>query len=146
MELIDALGDGPVAIDSVVFIYFIEKHPRFLEHLLSLFRQLDRGRLMAVTSALTLLETLVVPYRSGDGDLAARYEAILTNGRGLTLVPIQLPVIRRAAEIRAATMVRTPDALQLATASLTKCTAFLTNDRWIPSLPGLPVLQLETFA
>jgi hypothetical protein len=40
MELIDALGDGPVAIDSVVFIYFIEKHPRFLEHLLSLFRQL----------------------------------------------------------------------------------------------------------
>ena len=87
-----------------------------------------------------------MPYRAGDRMLAAKYEAILTNGRGLTLVPILLPVIRAAAEIRAVTMTRTPDALQLATAALSKCTAFLTNDRRVPALPGLPVLQLEAFA
>jgi predicted nucleic acid-binding protein len=108
-------------------------------------RTLTPGRFTAVTSAITLLETLVVPYRAADTDLAARYEAILTNGRGLTLVPIVLPVIRMAAQIRAATSLRAPDALQLAAASLTKCTAFLTNDRRIPSLAGLPVLQLDAF-
>jgi predicted nucleic acid-binding protein len=145
MELIEAIGDGPVALDSVVFIYFIEKNPRFAPLLRSLFTRIDSGRLTAVTSAVTLLETLVVPYRSGDVNLAATYEAILTNGRGLTLVPIVLPVIRMAAQIRAATTIRVPDALQLAAASLTKCTAFLTNDHRIPPLTGIPVLQLDAF-
>jgi predicted nucleic acid-binding protein len=146
MDLTDAIGDGPVALDTVVFIYLIEKNKRFLPLLQLLFRRIDNGSLAAVTSAITLLETLVVPYRSGDIDLAKRYEAILTNGRGLTLVPLVLPVIRMAAQLRAAaTSMRVPDALQLAAASITNCTAFLTNDRRIASLPALPVLQLEAF-
>jgi predicted nucleic acid-binding protein len=145
MELIDAIGDGPVALDTVVFIYFIEKNPRFASLLQSLFARIDSGRLTAVTSAVTLLETLVVPYRTGDVSLAATYEAILTTGRGLTLVPILLPVIRMAAQIRAATAIRVPDALQLAAASLTKCTALLTNDRRLPSIAGIEILQLDAF-
>jgi hypothetical protein len=35
-----------------------------------LFRRIDDGDLPAVTSALTLLETLVIPYRAGNLDLA----------------------------------------------------------------------------
>ena len=57
----------------------------------------------------------------------------------ISMVPL------RAGGIRAATAIRLPDALQLAAASLTKCTAFLTNDRRIPSLAGIPVLQLDAF-
>lgn len=146
MELTEAIGDGPVALDSVIFIYFIEQHPRYAALLRPLFTLIDAGTVGAVTSALTLLETLVLPYRSGDRDLAAKYEAILTNGRGLTLVPIQLPVIRLAAEIRGTTSVRTPDALQLATALLANCTTFLTNDRRLPALPGMQLLQLDAFS
>lgn len=145
MELTEAVGDGPVALDSAIFIYFIEQHPRYLTLLRPLFMRIDDGEVRAVTSALTLLETLVLPYRSGDRELAAKYEAILTRGRGLTLVPIELPVIRLAAEIRGATSVRTPDALQLATALLTSCTTFLTNDRRLSELRGLQVLQLNAF-
>ena len=146
MELIASIGSGPVALDSAVSIYFIEQHPRFLSLLRPLFQHIDRGNALAVTSALTLLETLVIPYRSGDRDLAARYETILTNGRGLTLVPIDPPLLRLAAEIRAATSVRMADALQLASAMITGCTVLLTNDRRLPALPGLTVLQLEAFA
>jgi predicted nucleic acid-binding protein len=145
VELIEAIGDGPVALDSAIFIYLIEQHPRYVALLRPLFTRIDSGTIGAVTSALTLLETLVVPYRSGDRELAAKYEAILTNGRGLTVVPIELPVIRLAAEIRGATSIRTGDALQLATALLTNCTVFLTNDRRLPALAGLQVLQLEAF-
>ena len=50
-----------------------------------------------------------------------------------------------AAEIRAATSVRTADALQLAAALATKCTVLLTNDRRLPVLRDLVVLQLEAF-
>jgi hypothetical protein len=41
--------------------------------------------------------------------------------------------------------VRTPDAIQLATALARHCRAFLTNDRQLPALPGLRVLQLPDF-
>lgn len=38
-----------------------------------------------VTSAVTLLEVLVVPYRAGNLALATRYEEILTRSRGVVL-------------------------------------------------------------
>ena len=53
-----------------------------------LFVGLDGGRWSAVTSGLTLLETLVVPYRAGDTALAERYEALLSRSRGLRLVEL----------------------------------------------------------
>jgi len=39
-----------------------------------------------VTSAVTLLEMLVVPHRANDAALAARYEALLTRSRGIHLI------------------------------------------------------------
>jgi predicted nucleic acid-binding protein len=146
MDLIASIGPGPVALDTAIFIYLIEQHPRYLPLLKPLFQHIDDGGAAAITSALTLLETLVTPYRAGDRDLATKYEMILTNGRGLTLLPIDPPLLKLAAEIRAATSVRTADALQLAAALATSCTAFLTNDRRLPPFPGLAVLQLEDFA
>ncbi|HEV7239440.1 MAG TPA: type II toxin-antitoxin system VapC family toxin [Thermoanaerobaculia bacterium] len=145
MELIAAIGAGPVAIDTPIFIYWIEQHPRYLPLLRPLFQLVDSGEIPAVTSALTLLETLVIPYRAGERELAEKYEAILTNGRGLTLIPIHLPVIRLAARIRATTSLRTPDALQLATAALTNCTTFLTNDARLRGIGGIEVLHLDAF-
>jgi predicted nucleic acid-binding protein len=146
MGLMDAVGDGPLGLDTAIFIYFIEQHPVYGRLLAPLFQHVEREQLRIATSALTLLETLVVPYRAGDEILARKYEAILTNGRGLTLVAIDAPLIRLAAQIRAATSARTPDALQLASALTARCTAFLTNDKRLSSLPSLRVLQLDTFA
>src|ERR1043165_8208861 len=141
-----SVGRGPVALDSAIFIYFIEQHPRYVSLLRPLFEAIDRNDLPAFTSELTLLETLVAPYRAGDRDLALRYETILSRGRGLTLVPIDRTLLRLAAATRAATSVRTPDVLQLAAAFATGCTAFLTNDRRLPAFRHLAVLQLEDFA
>lgn len=88
MALIDRLLPGPIALDTVIFIYFIEEHPRYLQTLVPLFDAIDNGRLESVTSALTLLETLVVPYRSKNPVLAERYESILTQSRGLRLIDL----------------------------------------------------------
>ena len=67
-----------------------------------------------MTSALTLLETLVVPYRAGDTTLAERYEAPLSRGHGLRLVDLDRPLLLAAAHLRAALSVNTPGAIQLA--------------------------------
>lgn len=144
MGLIDRLGRGPVAIDTVAFIYFIEEHPRYLPLVDELFQAVDSGRLTAVSSELTLLEVLVVPLRAGDLALADRYAALLTRSRGLTLVPLTRPILRAASQLRAThRALRTPDALQLATGLAVHATSFVTNDRELPALPGLRVVRLD---
>ncbi len=143
MGLIDALAPGTVAIDTVGFIYFIEDHPRFAPAIAPLFEAADRGARRLVTSALTLLEVLVVPYRAGDLTLAERYEALLSRSRGLELVDLDRGQLRSAAALRAAYSIRTPDALQLAAALVARCSSFVTNDRDIPAPPGITVIQLS---
>jgi len=89
--LTDDLGPGPLGLDTAIFVYYIEEHPRYLSLVEPVFEGIDRGRWRAVTSGVTLLETLVVPYRIGDDALADRYEALLTRSRGLTLVDLGPP-------------------------------------------------------
>src|SRR5262249_40128797 len=86
--LIERVGSGPVALDTACFIYFIEEHPGYLSAVEPIFTAVAAGRIQAVTSALTLLEVLVVPYRAGDNRLAIRYEQLLTRSRGLRVVDL----------------------------------------------------------
>lgn len=146
MGLIEAVGEGPVALDTATFVYFIEDHPRYGPAVEPLFRAVDRGEVPAVTTGVTLLETLVAPLRRNQRALAERYETLLTRSRGLRMIDLDGALLRTAAEIRAATGARTPDALQLAGAVAAGCTRFVTNDRRVPALPGLEVLQLADFA
>jgi len=143
--LIAELGVGSVAVDTAIFIYFIEENPQFLPAILPLFQEADQGKRELVTSALTVLELLVVPYRAGNRLLAERYEALLTRSRGIRLVDLSHDQLRAAAQLRAATGVKTPDALQLVAAIGAGCTTFLTNDRRLPPVPGLRVVELTSY-
>lgn len=142
-RLTDLVGAGPVALDTCVFIYFMEDHWRYAGPLAELFTAIDAGSLQAVTSGVTLLEVLVAPLREGNLALADDYEHILTRSGGLLLRSLDRSLLRAAAQIRATTGVRVPDALQLAAGVASRCTAFLTNDRRLPELGGMRVLQLE---
>lgn len=146
MGLIGDLGAGSVAVDTAIFIYFIEENPRFLPEILPLFKEADEGKRELITSALTLLEVLVVPYRAGNRLLAERYEALLTRSRGVRLVELSHDQLRAAAQLRAATSVKTPDALQLVAAIGGGCRTFLTTDRRLPPVPGLRILDLGSYA
>jgi len=140
--LIERLGPGPIAVDAAIFIYLIEEHAVYLPEVEPLFEQAAAGRRELVTSSLTLLELLVVPYRSGNRRLAAQYEAILTQGRGIKMIDISLEHLRIAAQLRASTKISTPDALQFAAALDQRCRVFLTNDRRVPDVEGLRVVTL----
>jgi predicted nucleic acid-binding protein len=137
------LEPGPVALDTALFIYWIEEHPSYLPLVEPIFSAIEAGRLMAVTSAVTLLEVLVGPYRANVPSLAERYEFVLTKSPGLRLVPLDSPLLRVAAQIRAASGLKTPDALQLAAAVSTGCKVFLTHDRRLPDrVAGVKVITL----
>ena len=145
MGLSDDLGPGPLAIDTAIFIYLIEEDALYLPLILPLFEEADSGRRDLVTSAITLLEVLVVPYRAGDLRLAERYELLLTRSRGVRIVDVTRDQLRAAAQLRAATGAKTPDALQMVSALTAGCRALLTNDRGLSSVPGLRIVQLSSY-
>ena len=146
MGLREGVGRGPLGLDTSIFIYWVEEHPRFASLLEPVFEAVGRGELSVVTSAITMLEVLVQPYRRGDAGLARRFETLLTATRGVELVPVDLPLLRAAAYLRAAVRAKTPDALQLASAMTRSCPCFLTNDSSIPKVPGMTILQLADYA
>lgn len=144
MALIDDLLGSRIALDTAPLIYWIEDHPDYAPILEDLFTNGHAARHMLFTSALTLLEVLVVPYRRADDVLAGRYEAALTAG-DIDLVALDVDALRVAAWLRARFRVATPDAMQLACALASGCTTFVTNDRRLPDIPSLKVLQLADY-
>jgi predicted nucleic acid-binding protein len=107
------------------------------------FAAAERGEFRIVTSLVTLLEVLVHPLRNGREDLAREYRGILLRSPGLTALPLGEEIAEEAARLRALHGVKTPDAIQLATALLAGATWFLTNDRDVPPVPGLSVLIVD---
>jgi len=74
-----------------------------------------------------------------------RYEALLTRSQGLRLVDLDRPLLKTAAQLRAKSAMNSPDAIQMAAALVAGCRVLLTNDRKIPSVSGLQVLQLRNY-
>jgi predicted nucleic acid-binding protein len=143
--LTDDLKPGPVALDTQIFIYFIEEEGRYLPVIKPVFEAIDRGELVGVTSGLSLMEVLVVPYRSGNAALAERYESFLTNSRGLRFIEVDRRLLKGAAQLRATFNLKPPDAIQVAAALAGNCNSFLTNDRRIPAVPGLHFVQMKDY-
>lgn len=61
----------------------------------------------------------------------------------LEVVPVSRDVLIEAARLRAVANLRLPDAIHGATATLTGCETFLTNDRRLLAIPGIDVVVLS---
>jgi predicted nucleic acid-binding protein len=97
---------------------------------------------MLVTSAISLLETLVGLLKAGDTILEASYRSLLQGASDVRLAPISDAVLERAAALRATTIRKTPDAIHAATALIEGCGLFVTNDPVFRRVPGLNAVVL----
>ena len=143
MEWLEALEGQVVGLDTAPLIYLIEENPAYLKTVRPFFKAVDQGKFHVVTSVITLLEVLVHPFRRNDAELAQQYRDILLNAEGLTTVLLSQEIAEKAARLRAQHSIRTPDAIQMATAMREGASFFLTNDARLPSLPTLQVLVLD---
>ncbi len=134
--------DQRVYVDTNAFVYFLERHPEFYERVLPLFEAAAQGRLQVVTSELTVAELLVQPYKMGRADIAATYRRFLKDEGLIELVPISLNVLEAAAASRGTLGGSLADAIHIATASMSDCSAFVTNDHRIRLAPPLKIIHL----
>ncbi len=134
-----------VFLDTAPFIYFIEKSSRYHDLMKPVISLIDAQESQGVTSTITLLEVLVHPLRDGNKKLADRYKEILLSSSGLRTYVISHEISERAALLRAKHGLRTPDAIQLATALISKVDCFLTNDPALKKVKELKVVVLDDY-
>lgn len=143
MGILDAIQGTKVYLDTNIWIYALEGHPAFVQDLTQLFQSIDRGNLSVVSSELSLAEVLVKPFQNQDLAQQTTYKQLIINSQNLTVIPVNRQVLIEAAQLRASINIKLPDAIHAATALLTQCSTFLTNDQHFRSVPELSVILLS---
>ncbi len=144
IKLDDALlGVSSLGFDTSPFIYFVERHPVYLDLMRELIGRVDVGALKGYSSVITLTEVLTLPKRLQNTKLVDDYQDLLVNSRNFELIQINTTIAERAADLRARYNLRTPDAMQIAATLEAGCTAFLTNDSALTRVSELRVLALS---
>jgi predicted nucleic acid-binding protein len=132
-----------IGLDTSVFIFQVEENPRYLELVNPIFVWLEGSKAQAVTSTITMLELLVQPYRLSDIDRVNKFYALLSTYPHLQWTAPTLEISDLAAQLRAEYHLRTPDALQAATALACQATGFISNDPVLQRVVGLEVVILD---
>ncbi len=145
MGLVDELRGSRICIDTAPFIYFIEKDPKYLSIVRPIFAEIDAEKIDALTSTITLLEVLVLPFKTKNESLAEKYREILLYAEGLTTFEISHEVSELSSKLRAKYSIRTPDAIQIAVGIVYGADAFLTNDSDLKKVNDIRVVILEDF-
>lgn len=134
---------GAVYIDAVCVIYAVEKVKPYDALLDPLWRAAATRRLSLVSSELSVMEVLVKPIAAANAKLEASFRAFLFDSTELQLKPVDRTIIERAAQIRAATRLKPPDAIHAATALAASTSLFVTNDADFRRVPELSVAVLS---
>jgi len=137
-------GVTRLCIDSSPLIYLLENHPVYAALVEAIFDYAAENGVHSITSAITVTEVLTQPKRNNDHSLVATYRQFLTGTPDeLTIYAIDISIAETAADIRARYGAKTPDAIQIATAIVSRSQAFLTNDRNLKRVSGVQIILLD---
>jgi predicted nucleic acid-binding protein len=106
---------------------------------------MERSGHEAVTSTITMTELLVPSYREKDEHQIDAFYSLLTTYPGLKWIAPDLQVADLAAKLRAQHRLRTPDALQAATAIQSEATGMVTNDPVFARVAEFETAVLDLF-
>jgi len=131
-----------IFLDANAIIYRVEAVEPFNQQLFATLQDLVAKNPNAgfAVSRLSMLECLVKPLREQNSHYIDRFRAFFASA-GLQIIEINAQVIEAATLLRARHGLRTPDAIQAASAlSIKGPVTFLTGDRQFKKVPGLNVL------
>ena len=134
-----------IAIDKNSFIYLMERNPIFFNVVRELFSSIESGTVYAVSSILLMTEVLTKPLRERDKVLVNRYMAFIGTFPNLELKEVNNKIAFKAAKLRAAYGLKTPDAIFIATAIQEKAKLFVTNDVRLQKVEGVETLLLNDY-
>ncbi len=129
--------------DTAIFIYYLEKNESFFENAKNIFADSLRKEVEIVTSTITYEEYCVLPYRVGDKIRITNFNRFI-NILKIKIFDISIDIANMAAVVRAKyPSIKSMDALQIATAIVSECDVFYTNDKQLLQVEELEVVVLK---
>ena len=122
---------GAIYLDANCLIYSVEHIEPYCTLLEPVWR---RGGIL--TSELTRLEVLVKPFQAEDVERQNTYRELL-KAPEVECLPLTADILEQAARLRAATGIKTPDAIHAASALLRNAALLLSNDKGFQKVPAL---------
>lgn len=117
-----------VGIDTSIFIYLFEDHPRFAAPAARVLKKIERGTWHGVFSSIGMIELLTGPKKAVRFDIAAEYVERLSHFPNLSIIGMNERIVDQASSLRAQHGIGTADAIHVATAITEGATTFVTND------------------
>lgn len=143
MGALNLLHGRTVYLDASIIIYVVEHSAKYSALLRPLMEAAELGEIILLSSELTILETMILPLRSGDEALIQVYEDALFES-DLRLAPISREILTEAARLRAQhSSLRTPDAIHWATMRVEQADYLLTNDAQFAKIVGASAVYLD---
>jgi len=118
-----------VAIDTPVFVYYLERHPRHGAFCHRLMAEVEQGKTEAVTSTLCMSEALIRPLVRREERIVHEFLSFFRTYPNLTVRSVDFKVALLASELRAELSLRIGDSVIAATALDSGCERLVTNDR-----------------
>ena len=143
MGLTEIIKNRNIFLDTAPLIYYIEDNYLY-SRVLDIFFELNlKMAVQLTTSTITLLEVLVIPMKTNNSVLAERYKSLLCQSDTFKIWDIDVEIAVKAAGLRAKYRLKTPDAIQIATALCRFADYFLTNDKQLKIVSEINVLILD---
>ncbi len=135
-----------VGLDTNVLIYLLDNVQPYRDLAGPVLHMMDRGLMVGCISTIVEAEMLVRPIRDRDRRAQETIELFLRNSPNLVLRSVDRAVAKRAAEVRAASRLRLPDAIVVATAIEERCDVLIGNDgKMSRGVPGIQYLHLDDY-
>jgi len=135
-----------VFIDTAPIIYFIEAHPQFGPLAREIVDSFRSGKLIALSSVITLVEVLPKPVESGNDELTKKFSEFLKTGKNIKLLEISADIAELAGNLRGQyPSLKAMDAIQIAVSIDAGADAFITNDIKLKQIKDLKVIVLKEY-
>ena len=139
-------GFKKIFFDTSPLIYFLDENSIFKTKMNEIFYEILNGEIQFTTSAVTVEEFLVFPYRNNDYSAVESFWTFINEGN-IDILQIDNAVAVEAAKIRAEYKhFKTMDALQLAAAICGGCDLFLTNDKQLKQFDKIKCVTVEEWS
>lgn len=147
MNLSDELDQlQTVLIDTAPIIYYIEAHPQFGPLAKEIVDSFRSGKLIALSSVITLVEVLPKPIERGNDELARKFSKFLKTGKNIKLLDISADIAELAGRLRGQyKSLRALDAIQIAASISAGAGAFITNDVKLRQIKEVKSIILKDF-
>lgn len=136
-------GFKRVFVDTAPIIYYLENSALYMDSVKKFFEKCVKENIQVVTSAVTIEEYLVFPYSSGKMEFADNFKRFIEY-MNIMVVDIDSNIAEQGAKIRGKYKnFKAMDALQIATAIVSGCDMFFTNDKQLRQEKELPCMTMD---